>query len=103
MTKSSLLTKRTILAVFTKINYFNESVYLRHLVDKEFVFKMYIQYFSLDNVFPGGYPSSTRAGYQVIALLITLGISLVSGAITGLYFMIFDCMYCTTIVSVRQN
>ncbi|CAB4026926.1 PREDICTED: uncharacterized protein K02A2.6-like [Paramuricea clavata] len=38
---------------------------------------------SLSSVFPGNHSSSKRAGYQVLALLITLGISIVSGAITG--------------------
>ncbi|CAB3988161.1 ammonium transporter Rh type B-like [Paramuricea clavata] len=38
---------------------------------------------SLGSVFPSDYSSSKRAGYQALALLITLGISIVSGAITG--------------------
>ncbi|XP_028404508.1 ammonium transporter Rh type A-like isoform X2 [Dendronephthya gigantea] len=47
---------------------------------------------SLGNVFNSSYSSTKRAGYQISALLITLGISIVSGLITGFIvnFEVFD-------------
>ena len=55
-----------------------------------------VMYFSWDDVFPGGHGSTKRAGYQALALLITLAISIVSGAITGqcLLFPRYVKLYC---------
>ena len=62
-------------------------------------------YFSLDDVFPGHYASTKRAGFQALALLITLAISIVSGTITGqcLFFPRYVKLYYTVCFQRHKN
>ena len=69
---------------------------VKSIVGSDRVFSLHqayiLLYFSLGNVFHGNYSSSKRAGFQISALLITLGISIVSGLITGMQKLVFFCL-----------
>lgn len=47
-------------------------------------------FFSLSSVFHENYTSSKSAGYQILALIITLVISILSGAVTGELMMMMS-------------